>query len=135
MRTILFLLCMMLIPGCSSRSAADKDSDVVRHIGQITSKQEVTADEVKNSGLNTRVYASVSSGGGVSIGIGFLVSKILSGSNDPAPIRYEVELLDDESMTIYHDSRDFEVDDCVTISVYPEKQKKPPSMRRSEGAC
>ena len=135
MRTITLLLGVILLAGCASKSTAGKDSEVVTHIGEITSKQEATRDEVRDSGLNTSIYVSASSGGGVSVGIGFLLSKMLSGSNDQPPIRYEVELLDGESMTIYHDSRDFEVDDCVAISVYPEKREKPPRMQRSEGSC
>jgi len=135
MRILSLLLGVLLLASCASKSGPGKDSEVVTHIGQITSKQEATRDEVSDSGLNTSIHVSASSGGGVSIGIGFLISKMLSGGSSQPPMRYEVELLDGESMTIFHDSRDFEVDDCVEISVYPEKQKKPPRMQRSEGSC
>jgi hypothetical protein len=44
-------------------------------------------------------------------------------------------LKDGGQFTIYHDSRDFEVEDCVEITVYPDEDKHPPTMERNKDAC
>ena len=50
-------------------------------------------------------------------------------------MRYEVELTDGGQITIYHDSQDFEIEDCVEIAVYPDEEKHPPTMKRNKGGC
>ncbi len=76
------------------------------------------------------MHASVSSGGRVSIGVGVLLSSILAGESSRQPVRYEVEFDEDDSMTIYHDSPDFAIGDCVEIRIHPDEKKHPPAMRR-----
>jgi len=36
-------------------------------------------------------------------------------------MRYEVELQNEGRITVYHDSYDFQIGDCVEIGVYPDK--------------
>lgn len=134
MRTPLWIAALILLTACSGKSTVE-EADIITRLGEITAKEEASREKVSEKGVNTSVYASVSSGGGVSIGIGFLLSKFLSGGSDLAPMRYEVDLVDGDAMTIYHDSRDFEIGDCVEIRVHPDEEKHPPTMRRRKGAC
>ena len=64
-----------------------------------------------------------------------MLSSFLSGDSDQDLVRYEVDLKDGGQFTIYHDSRDFEVEDCVEITVYPDEDKHPPTMKRNKDAC
>ncbi len=135
MRTGIYLLTLLLLLGCGSKKAAIDEADIITRVGVITAKEVVSIDEVKrDSNTRTNVYFSVSSGGGVAVGIGVLLSSFV-GNKDIEPVRYEVKLDDGGEMTVYHDSRDFEVDDCVRIRVYPDEEKNPPSMRRDRDAC
>jgi len=133
---ILLLLGLSLIVGCSAKSTGEAGDEVITRVGVIADKQDVSMDEVETGTRGrTSVYGSISSGGRVSIGIGVLFSSILSGGSDPNPVRYEIDLLDGGQMTIYHDSRDFEVDDCVKITVHPDEKKHPPKMQRNKDGC
>lgn len=132
-------LIILLLIGCSSKSShEDAAPPIVRH-GIIASKQDVSMDQVQKNSTRgtTSVYGSISSGGGVSIGVGIgvLLSSIGSGGSDPQPVRYDVDLQDGGQITIYHESRDFEVDDCVEITVYPDEKEHPPTMKRDKGGC
>lgn len=135
MRINILLVAMLLVCGCASKTARDEAAPVITKYGLITAKQEATQEGAKDSRVNTSVYGSVSSGGGVSIGIGVLLSSFLSGNSDQPPIRYEVDLIEGDAMTIFHDSRDFAVGDCVLITVHPNEEKNPPTMQRSPGNC
>ena len=85
--------------------------------------------------ISSDVIQELDSVTNVAIGIGVLLGSWLSGQSDTEPVRYEVRLDGGGEMTIYHDSPDFEVDDCVEIKVYPDEEKNPPSMKRNKGAC
>jgi hypothetical protein len=138
MRYSIILITALLLFGCSSKSTHEDDAEIITKIGVIASREDVSMDDVeKDTGTRgrTSVYGSVSSGGGVSIGLGFLLGSFSSGSSDPEPVRYEVNLIDGGQMTIYHDSRDFEVEDCVKITVHPDEKKHPPTMKRNKGGC
>ena len=134
------LITIILLAGCSSKSSHEDAAAqaVVRH-GIIASKRDVSMDQVESNTTRgrTSVYGSVSSGGGVSIGIGIgvLLSSIGSGDSDARPVRYDVDLQDGGQITIYHESRDFEVEDCVEITVFPDEKDHPPTMRRDPGGC
>ena len=134
------LITILLLAGCSSKSSQEDAAAqaIVRH-GIIAAKRDVSMDQVETNTTRgrTSVYGSVSSGGGVSIGIGIgvLLSSIGSGDSDPKPVRYDVDLQDGGQITIYHESRDFEVDDCVEITVYPDESKHPPTMKRDKDGC
>jgi len=109
---------------------------VITKLGTVTAKQEVSRDEVESdTRTRTSVYGSVSSGGGISIGIGVMLSQLFSGGSGGVPVRYEVDFKDGGQITIYHDSRDFEIGDCVEITVHPDENKHPPKMKRNKGAC
>ncbi len=138
MRYPILLITALLLFGCSSKSPREGDAEVITRIGVVAAKEDVSMDDVeKDTGTRgrTSVYGSVSSGGGVSIGLGFLLGSFSSGSSDPHPVRYEIDLIDSGQMTIYHDSRDFEIGDCVKITVHPDEKKHPPTMKRNKGGC
>ncbi len=136
MRLSIFLLTALLVFGCSSKSVQPDAAEVIKKIGLITVKQDSSRDEIEqDSGVRTSVYGSVSTGGRVSIGIGFLLTPLFSGDSETDPVRYEIDLQDGGQITIYHQSRDFEVDDCVEITVYPNEAENPPTMKRKPGAC
>lgn len=135
MRIGIYLLTVLLLLGCGSKKPAFDEADIITKTGVITAKEVVSMDEVKrSSNTRTNVYFSVSSGGGVAVGIGVLLSPWMA-SKEIEPVRYEVKLNDGGEMTVYHESRDFEVDDCVKIRIYPDEEKNPPSMRRDRDAC
>ncbi len=139
MRYSILLLSVLLVFGCSSKNAREDSAEIITKIGVITAREDASMNDVeKDTGRSTSVYGSVSSGSGgssVSIGIGFLLSSIFSDSSERQLVRYEVDLKDGGQFTIYHDSRDFEVDDCVEITVHPDEEKYPPTMKRKKGAC
>ena len=131
MRYGILALALAVAAGCGTKRAPDDAADVIVREGTVVARQQVSTDEARDN-VNTRtsVHASVSSGGRVSIGIGVMLSSILAGASSRQPVRYEVEFDEDDSMTIYHDSPDFAVGDCVEIRVHPDEQKHPPAMRR-----
>ena len=139
MRYSILLLSTLLVFGCSSKTAHQDDAEVITRIGVITAKEDASLNDIeRDSGARTSVYGSVSTGGGgtsIAIGVGVLLSSFLSSDSEPELVRYEVDLKDGGQFTIYHESRDFEIDDCVEISVYPDEDKHPPTMKRSKGAC
>jgi len=138
MQYLTILITATLLFGCSSKSAHEGDAEIITRIGVVAAKEDVSMDDVeRDTGTRgrTSVYGSISTGGRVSIGLGFLLGSFSSGSPDPEPVRYEVNLIDGGQMTIYHDSRDFEVEDCVKITVHPDEKKHPPTMERNKGGC
>ncbi len=136
MRYSILLLSVLFVFGCSSKNAREDNAQIITKIGVITAKQDASLNDVeKDTRGRTSVYGSVSSGGGISIGLGFLLSNVFSGSSDKDLMRYEVDLKDGGQFTIYHESLDFEVDDCVEITVHPDEDKYPPTMKRKKGAC
>jgi hypothetical protein len=133
------LIIILLLAGCGTKSSHEDDARAVVRQGIIASKRDVSMDQVESGTRRgtTSVYGSVSSGGGVSIGIGIgvLLSSIGSGDSDAKPVRYDIDLQDGGQITIYHESRDFEVGDCVEITVYPDESEHPPTMKRDKGGC
>jgi hypothetical protein len=135
MRNLIIMAMLVLATACTSKTAVE-NKDHVTKFGLITEKEEVDMDQVKKeSKTNTNVYASVNSGGGVSIGIGFLVGMLGSDEPEENPVRYEINLIDGGEITIYHMSRLFEVDDCVAITLHEDEKENPPSMERSKDSC
>jgi hypothetical protein len=136
MRYLILLIVSLPLLACSSKSAHESEAEIITRVGIIVAREDVNMDDVeKDTGGRTSVYGSISTGGRVSIGIGFLLSPFVSGGSEPEPVRYEVELIDGGQMTIYHNSRDFEVDDCVRITVHPDEKKHPPTMKRNKDGC
>lgn len=137
MRSALIVLSLLLIGACAGKNAAHEDAESITKVGVIKARDDVSMQQVEEerSRVDTRIGVGASSGGGVSIGIGFLFSQFGSNSSDVEPVRYQVELLDGGQVTVYHDSRDFEVDDCVEIIVHPDERKHPPTMKRSKAGC
>ena len=137
MRFSILILVAVLASGCSTKSSRDEALNAIVKHGTIVSREEVSMEEARTSTRGTTsVYGSVSSGGGVSIGVGIgvLLSSIGSSSSSDL-VRYEIDLEDEGQITIFHSSRDFEVGDCVEITVFEDEAERPPTMRRDEGAC
>ncbi|MCP4876787.1 MAG: hypothetical protein GY896_15110 [Gammaproteobacteria bacterium] len=136
MRHLILLSITLLAVACSSRTVHENQADIITRTGAIIAKEDVNLNEVEaESRVNTSVHASVSTGRGVSIGLGFLLSPFFSADDDSKPVRYEVDLQDGGQITIFHESRDFEVDDCVEITSFPDEQEHPPTMKRNKDGC
>ena len=135
MRHCFLALLLMLGTACAGKSAQENEATATK-FGLISSKQEADPEQVeKDSKTRTSVFASFSSGGGVSVGLGFLVGLFDSGETEENPIRYQINLLDGSEITIYHLSRHFEVNDCVVITMHEDMEQNPPSMERSKDGC
>ena len=136
MRVQAMLLSLALLTACAASNPAEDEAEFVTHIGVITAREVV---EIENTGseskVSTGVSASVSSGGGFSIGLGFLLSPLFNKSPEKEPVRYQVELIDGETLTVYHDSDVFEVGDCVEISALDDDDESLPLMKRIQGGC
>ena len=123
-----------LSSGCSTKSAAE--AEVTRVTGRIVDLEFVDSSEIKKQTRksNTRISASVSSGGGVSIGIGVLLP-LLSGKDDnEVLVRYTVRLAEDEELVIYHPDQSFIIGDCIDI-IETEGSKEPPQLQLSIDPC
>ena len=137
LRNALLASLLLLATACGSKSSQPTEPPIIK-FGVIAAKQEVSQDQVQSATRGTTsVYGSISTGGRVSIGVGVgvLLGTFGSSSAAPQPVRYDIDLPDGGQITIYHQSPDFEVDDCVRITVYPDEQKHPPDMERSKQGC
>ena len=75
MRKSILLLGVLLTVGCSTSKPHENEGEVITRIGVIIAREEVDLNEVeKGSNTTTSVYGSISTGGRVSIGLGFLLS-------------------------------------------------------------
>jgi hypothetical protein len=136
MRSTIMLLTLALLYGCAANSAAENDTEMVTRTGVVKGKQVIDPENAGgNKQTNTSVHASVSSGSGLSIGLGFLVSAFSGGASEEHPVRYQVELVDGESITVYHESDIFEVEDCVEITSMAGDNETPPLMKRNKDGC
>ena len=137
MRISILIAIVVLALGCSSKSSNQEALNAVIKHGIIASKEDVSMEEARRGSRGTTsVYGSVSSGGGVSIGIGIgVLLGSLGSSKKSEPVRYEIDLEDEGQITIFHSSKDFEVGDCVEITVFEDEEEHPPTMRHDEGAC
>ena len=134
MRIPVLLSSLALMAACATGQPDTKDEFITR-VGVITAKEVVELEQAqRQSRVTTGV--SVSSGGGVSVGIGFLVSSLFSGSSNKAPVRYHVDVIGGETITVYHESDVFQVGDCVEVSsLANDEDKNPPLMKRIQGGC
>ena len=136
MRSTIMLLTLALLYGCAASSPAGDDVESITRIGVIKGKDVVDPENAgSDKRVNTSVYASTSGGSGLSIGLGFLLSSMSSGKSEIHPLRYQIELMDDELITVYHESDLFEVEDCVEITSLVGDDKNPPLMKRIQGGC
>jgi len=136
-RNALLASLLLLAAACGTKSTQPADPPIVK-FGVIATKQDASKDQVQSATRGTTsVYGSISSGGRVSIGVGIgvLMGTFGSGSSDQQPVRYDIDLQDGGQITVYHESRNFEVGDCVRITVYPDEQKHAPDMERSKEGC
>lgn len=134
MRPAILLLTLLLLVGCAT-SKPSEDDYVIR-TGVIVGKEVVEPEDAsRRSKGSSSVSASVSSGGGVSIGLGFLLGSMSRGSAEKPPVRYRVELNGGEQITVYHESDLFEAGDCVEIRSLPGDDKNLPQMKRLSEGC
>ena len=134
MRSAIFLLTLLLLCGCAAKKPAE--DEYVTRVGVITSKAVVDPEQARSqSRVKTGVSASVSSGGGFSIGLGFLLGSFSQGSSEKPAVRYTIEQEGGEQATIYHESDVFEVGDCVEIRSIPGDDNNPPLMKRVVDGC
>lgn len=137
----LLVLTVLLSIGCSASKPQIDDAEIITRIGVIVVKDDTNQNAVEGESTgtsSTSVYGSVSSGGsgsGVSIGLGVLLGSISSASSSEAPVRYDIETQEGEKVTVYYESHDFEVGDCVEVTSHPDEEKNPPVMKRKKGAC
>ena len=135
MRTSILLLVALLVSGCSSKKADENGTGSTKKIGMIIAREDVeTMDVEEETRTNTSAYGGVSSGG-FAIGSGVLFSPRTSGVSARKPMRYEVELQNEGRITVYHDSYDFQIGDCVEIGLYPDEEEHLPTMKRIKGGC
>ena len=136
MRVFILVLVALLGASCAGRQSDAERPEPVSKFGVITAREAVEMETVeRHSRTSPSFHASISSGGGVAIGLGFLMSPFRSSETVENPIRYEVLTQDGETVTIYHLSSMFQVNDCVMITAYPDEESNPPEMVRSEVGC
>jgi len=136
MRILIMLLVLLPAFGCSSKNAPENHAEIITRYGIITAREDVDMQDVDEaSRTSSSVYGGVSSGGGFSIGLGVLFSPRTSGSSSRRPMRYEVELQNEGRITVYHDSYDFQIGDCVEITSPPDEEEHPPAMKRIKDGC
>lgn len=134
MRSAIMLLTLALLYGCASNQPSE--SEFVTRIGVIVGKEVVDLEAGGNeTRTSTSVSVGASSGGGFAIGLGFLLSPSSRSSDENPPVRYRIELMDGEQMTVFHESSLFEVEDCVEITSLAGDDQNPPIMKRIKGGC
>lgn len=135
MRVFILLIAALLGASCSSKQAGERP-EAITEFGIIVAREAVEIETVeRQSRASPSFHASISSGGGVAIGLGFLLTPFRSSETVENPIRYEIEMQDGDRVTIYHLSSMFEVGDCVEITAYPDEDANPPQMVRSKDGC
>ena len=138
MRYLSFLLSAVLIAGCGSKNASPEAlPEAIQKTGIIVTKEEVSLEDIEKSDsrVRTSIYASIFSGGRISLGLGFLFSPSGSDDKSETPIRYEVKMLDGSELILYSESKDFEIDDCVDVTISEDVDKHPPIMQRNKDGC
>lgn len=136
MQISILLVIALLISGCSAKKSVRNDAGSMGITGVIIAREDADMIDFKDENRTSiGAYGGLSSGGGIGVGSGVFFSPWTSGSSTRPPMRYQVELIGGERMTVYHDSYDFQVGDCVEIDRHPDKKDRPPSMKRVKGGC
>lgn len=141
MRRSILILSVLLSVGCSTSKPTEGGAEIIKRTGVIVVKDDSDQNAVESESTGTSrssVYGSVSSGSsgsGMSIGLGVLLGSISSAGSSKSPVRYDIETEDGETVTVYYESPDFEVGDCVEVTSHPDEKKYPPVMKRTKDAC
>ncbi len=138
MRLIITVFALLFLSACSSKNPASDDTpDKVNKTGIVFTKQVIPIQEIKDNEINvdTRIFASIFSGGRISLGLGFLFSPSSSREIPQKPVRYEVRMMDGSEFILYSDNYDFEIDDCVDITIHKDVENHPPQMKHNEDGC
>jgi len=118
MRAIALLLSLALVSACATGRPAPGTREFVTRIGVITGREPVDPGE-----------------SGQLIAFGMLMSSGFSVASQSGAVRYRVKLLNGEEVTVFQDSDQFEVGDCVEISALAGADENPPLMKRIVGGC
>jgi hypothetical protein len=133
LRFAILLLTLMLLGGCAASKPAE--NEFVTRVGVIKGKEVVDPEQAQSSNTHVSSGISVSSDRGVSVGIGVLLGSLGGGSSAELSVRYHVDLMGGEQITIYHESDQFLAGDCVEIRSVPGNDSYPPQMKRIAGGC
>jgi hypothetical protein len=133
LRSAILLLTLMLLGGCATSKPAE--DEFVTRVGVINGKDVIDSSQSSNNNTHVSSGVSVSSDRGVSGGIGVLLGSLGMGSSAEPSVRYHVDLMDGEQITIYHESDQFLAGDCVEIRSVPGNDSYPPQMKRIAGDC
>lgn len=138
MRLFLIVIALILLSACSSKKPTSETTpDVVNKTGVIVAKQVIPIQDIEDDSFNvdTRIFASIFSGGRISLGLGFLFSPSSSHEMPQKPVRYEVKMEDGSEIILYSESYGFEIDDCVDITIHKDVENHPPQMERNKDGC
>lgn len=127
------VLTLALLVGCTSKQPSQ--AEFVTRLGVIVGKEVVELESGSERRVNTSVSAGVSSGRGLSIGLGFWLTPSSRNSSETPPVRYRVEMMDGDEMIVFHESQLFEVEDCVEITYLADDDRNPPMMKLIKGGC
>ena len=136
MRYLFLILLLINIVACSSKSMDDVP-DVVNKTGRIINKEYVAIEEVSSGGVsvNPSIFASIFSGGRISLGLGFLFTSEDDSYTTETTTRYKIKMTDGSEMDIFSNSTQYQVDDCVEVIVHKDVENNPPRLERLEGGC
>jgi hypothetical protein len=128
---ILFLPGLWLV-GCgstgSSSSQTEIDSGILRATGIIKAREIL---DLKTIDANTS--SEVAGVEGKSFGLEYLSSG--TGYKSNTAIRYDIELLDGNLLTVYSETWRYRVDDCVNLIINLEDKKTQPVIFLNKNDC
>ena len=131
MKIVGALLVLATVAGCAN---ADLAREYRPQSGVVTAVEVVDVDRIEGrSGARSRVYIGIGSGGS-SAGIGL---RLPLGDEDDRRevVRYEIDLVDDGPIVVYHPRRQFEIDDCVLLRIHPNAERYPPKIQGISDDC
>ena len=128
---ILSLISLSLL-GCGSTGSTSGqmtvDSGILQATGVIRAREIL---DLKT--IDTSTSSEVTGVEGKSFGLEYLSSG--SGYKSSTAIRYDIELLDGNFLTVYSEAWRYRVDDCVSVIINLEDDKTPPDIFLNNNDC
>jgi hypothetical protein len=128
---ILSLVSLSLL-GCGSTGSTSGqmtvDSGILQAAGIIRAREIL---DLKT--IDTSTSSEVTGVEGKSFGLEYLSSG--SGYKSSTAIRYDIELLDGNFLTVYSEAWRYRVDDCVSVIINLEDDKTPPDIFLNNNDC
>jgi len=128
---ILSLVSLSLL-GCGSTGSTSGqmtvDSGILQAAGIIKAREIL---DLKT--IDTSTSSEVTGVEGKSFGLEYLSSG--SGYKSSTAIRYDIELLDGNFLTVYSEAWRYRVDDCVSVIINLEDDKTPPDIFLNNNDC